>query len=279
MQFQQKQMEKLCHRYSHRPPPSPGTYDHSLLVTHLLYDDAKRVIYCYAPKTGCTNMKQSFVLINKIYTPEELISLNVTHEDHLSKAQSLARLSPAQRNYRLDNYFKFLVVRNPVERLLSAYRNKIVRDDAALFFRRIRADVVRRYRRPEGARRNSSSTRYPTFPEFIDYINSLTVNDLDDHFQPVSDICHPCFIKYHFYANFKVLNYDIDNIFHLLDIPLSYFSYQAEHQRSPTLDLLPMYYSQLSLWQKSELFKKLLKFELDFYYSLYPEERKMHKTL
>ena len=273
-------MARLCHRYSHRPPPAPGTYDHSILTSHLLYDDEKKMVYCFAPKTGCTNMKQSFVQINGIYTHKELQSLNVTHEDHLYKAHSLAKLSPAQRNYRLNNYFKFVVVRNPLERLLSAYRNKILRNEAeALLFKRLSADVVRKYRRPDPSTRNSTTnSQYPTFPEFIDYINSQSVNELDDHFQPISDICHPCFIKYHFHANFKLLNYDVDNIFHLLDIPLSYFSNQVEHQQSPTLDLLPMYYSQLSLWQKSELFSKL-QFELDFYYALYPEDKKKHKKL
>ena len=225
-------------------------------------------------------MKQSFVQINGIYTHKELQSLNVTHEDHLYKAHSLAKLSPAQRNYRLNNYFKFVVVRNPLERLLSAYRNKILRNEAeALLFKRLSADVVRKYRRPDPSTSNSTTnSQHPTFPEFIDYINSQSVNELDDHFQPISDICHPCFIKYHFYANFKLLNYDVDNIFHLLDIPMSYFSNQVEHQQSPTLDLLPMYYSQLSLWQKSELFSKL-QFELDFYYALYPEDKKKHKKL
>ena len=176
MQFQQKQMARLCHRYSHRPPPVPGTYDHSILTNHLLYDDEKKLVYCYAPKTGCTNMKQSFVQINGIYTHKELQTLNVTHEDHLYKAHSLAKLSSSQRNYRLNNYFKFTVVRNPLERLLSAW------------------------------------SRYLS----------------------------PLFHKVPFLRKLQTLELWCG---HLLDIPLSYFSNQVEHQQNPTLDLLPMYYS------------------------------------
>ena len=272
-------MAKLCHQHQ-RQPPVPGTYEHSVFFKNLLYDDTKRVIYCYAPKTGCTNMKQSFVLMNGIYTSEELSGMNVTHEEHLWKAHSLASLSKTQRNYRLNNYFKFMVVRNPLERLLSAYRNKMATSDTVKFFQKIRTQIVKRFRRREQGSSCAPPNHFPTFTEFIDFINNTPLDPMhmDHHFQPISEICHPCIVRYHFYANFKLLDYDIDTLFHLLGIPPSYFSNKIEHPQSPTSQLLPKYFSQLSLWQKSELFSKF-QFELNFYYSLYPEERNMHRKL
>ena len=45
-----------------------------------------------------------------------------------------------------------------------------------------------------------------------------------------------------------------------------------------TVDLLDSYYNQLSIRLKRELFFDF-RDELDFYYSLYPEERHSHTTL
>lgn len=46
-------------------------------------------------------------------------------EDVLSAVPSLFSLSPAEREVRLKSYFKFVMVRNPFERIVSVYRNKV----------------------------------------------------------------------------------------------------------------------------------------------------------
>lgn len=216
--------------------------------------------------------------MNGIYSEEQISEMNVTHEKHLYKVKSFSHLSRTEQDYRLSTYFKFVVMRNPLERLLSAYRNKLLRDDQHKYFKKLRVHIVKRYRRGDDGSGNHSLSHYPTFPEFIDFINSVPLYALDDHFQPVTDMCYPCTIKYNFYSNMKVLDYDADIIFHMLKIPPSYFSHTVEHPQSPTSQLLGKYYSQLSLWQKSQLFQKL-QFEIHFYYALYPEEKNMHRRL
>lgn len=51
----------------------------------------------------------------KIRPPEEI----------LSAVHNLFNLSPAEREARLKSYFKFVMVRNPFERIVSVYRNKV----------------------------------------------------------------------------------------------------------------------------------------------------------
>ena len=51
----------------------------------------------------------------KIRPPEEI----------LSAVHNLLDLSPAEREVRLKSYFKFVMVRNPFERIVSVYRNKV----------------------------------------------------------------------------------------------------------------------------------------------------------
>ena len=40
------------------------------LFTHLLYDDSKRIVFCYVPKNGCSNMKRLLLILNGLLPPE-----------------------------------------------------------------------------------------------------------------------------------------------------------------------------------------------------------------
>ena len=38
---------------------------------HILYEDKSKVVYCYVPKTGCTQMKTMIVLLQGLYTMKQ----------------------------------------------------------------------------------------------------------------------------------------------------------------------------------------------------------------
>ena len=53
-------------------------------------------------------------------------------------------LNKPDRLYRLENFTKFLVVREPFERLLSAYRDKL-QQFSSLKYQKISSDIHQRY--------------------------------------------------------------------------------------------------------------------------------------
>ena len=70
-QFQQAKMQQFCrkHNISNRLPYTADNLND--LFQHLLYDDEKRLVYCYVPKAGSGNMKRMMIILNGIVRPKE----------------------------------------------------------------------------------------------------------------------------------------------------------------------------------------------------------------
>lgn len=69
-QFQQNQVEQFCRRGNYLSILPSNPEDLSTLFTHLLYDDSKKIVFCYVPKNGCSNMKRLLLILNGILAPE-----------------------------------------------------------------------------------------------------------------------------------------------------------------------------------------------------------------
>lgn len=61
-------MRNICDKHSSALPSDPEAL--SVLFSHLLYDDSKKIVFCYVPKNGCSNMKRLMLILNGILPPE-----------------------------------------------------------------------------------------------------------------------------------------------------------------------------------------------------------------
>lgn len=188
--------------------------------------------------------------------------------------------------YKLHNYYKVIIVRNPMERLVSAYRNKL---EAPLNFtirkqfpERLKAYILRTYNKKilnawidYG---NYSIDLHPSFSDFLKFMMKFPLNIYNEHFKPLLELCYPCAVHYDFYLNFKSMEYDVYALMHYLGIPYEYYPSYVSHPEKPTARLLEHYFGSVALAEKVKLFRVFSK-ELEFYYSLYPEEWGMHKDL
>ena len=64
-----------------------------------------------------------FVVLNNILPPTE--SSERPQEEILKLAKNLFDLSPEERKWRLETYFKVIMIRHPLERIVSIYRSKV----------------------------------------------------------------------------------------------------------------------------------------------------------
>ena len=145
----------------------------------LASNDKHNVLYCPMYKVGSTTF------------------ISLMYDEHNSKkARRLHHnkkiVSEDKTEYRLKNYFKFMVVRHPFDRLLSAYLEK---------FNLSSGGLTKKYEKvmhkhfgsemkigPKGA--------IPTLEQFLYLVVTEPVAFHNGHWGNYNTLCHPCVIPY-----------------------------------------------------------------------------------
>ena len=275
MQYQQHEWAQFCNCYNYSSELPQDDDSQKNLFHHLLYDDSKKVIFCYAPKVGSSNWKRMFAVLNGTEQPS---NLNRSKPHILKNVNKLEYLSKEERDKRLKTYFKFAFVRNPFERIVSAYRNKIAvhinytnrehwPDD-------ILYHILKTYNQEkfkEWAQANFSSLEhYPSFTNFVQYLADANLDSLNEHFQQFLNLCHPCAVNYTFIGNFNRLPHEAFYIIDYLGIPRNYYLNRPGHPTYKTSSLVPKYYDELP---KLTLMQKF-SHQLNMYYQFFSIDRR-----
>lgn len=228
------------------------------LLQHVLVSERHRFLYCYVPKVACSNWKRVLKVLSgaleSVHVPLKM--------DHKRDLLFLADLPPEQIRYRLQHYFKFLFVRDPMERLLSAYRNKF--GEIQEYQRKYGAEIVRRYRKNPGKAVGDDVT----FAEFVRYLLDEDVERMNEHWMPVYNLCQPCAVAYDFIGSYERLQEDARFVLQRVAAPPQVqFPQRQTWYRPVTPQTLQYYLCSLPPRLLSELLPKYI---LDFSLFSYP---------
>lgn len=140
-----------------------------------------------------------------------------------------------------------MFIRNPIERLVSAYRNKIEHPNTKTSSERniwddIRTMIMQFYRNIT----SNDDTPYPMFSEFVHFLSDSDSADMNEHYKPMSALCQPCSVNYNYFGNFATLRRDADKILQYLGVNVNWFWDRGRHFTNPTQTLVEKYYSQLT---------------------------------
>ena len=114
----------------------------------------------------------------------------------------------------LSTYSKFLVMRHPLSRLLSAYTDKIGSPNEHSF-ERIRRYIFKTMR--PNASAEEIANGIPTFKEFVSMILTKDWKDSGDtHWGPFDKICQPCSIHYDHILKLESMENDMMPVLDLL---------------------------------------------------------------
>lgn len=205
----------------------------------------------------------------------------------ISKASLLnENLNDKERVDRIKTYFKFTFIRHPLERLLSAFLDKI--SPPLRFTEPLSSpDIYQRYilmktRKEELNKWTASNGSYElliSFSEYIQWWIGANTKQIDEHYSTMLVNAQPCRIRYDFYGSFKSYSTDMALVIRRLNGSDKHFASGGAHKAGQeTSNKLIHYYSQLSTELRTTLYERFYK-ELDFYYHLFPEERDSHKHI
>ncbi|GCC43764.1 hypothetical protein chiPu_0027673, partial [Chiloscyllium punctatum] len=218
-------------------------------VSRIWVEDRYRLLYCEVPKAGCSNWKRVLMVLGGQAQTTAQIEHQAAHYSN-----SLRRLDSFDREgvlLRLRTYTKLLFVREPLERLVSAFRDKFERPNA-YYQPLFGSAIIARYR-PNATAQAVRTGSGLTFPEFVQYLlDPARPLGMDIHWEPVSHLCSPCRIHYDFIGRFERLESEADSALRLLGAPRNLRFPRGNPSTGPSLS--HRYLSQLSPADRSRAF-------------------------
>lgn len=122
--------------------------------------------------------------------------------------------------YRLNTYFKFLIVRDPFERLISAFKDKFVINPRfePWYKHDIAPAIIRKYRKSH--RDTGHATSGLRFEDFVRYLGDVDGRRRMDrqfgehiiHWVTYVELCAPCEISYDVVGHHETLEQDAPHI-------------------------------------------------------------------
>ncbi|XP_077977123.1 carbohydrate sulfotransferase 14-like [Glandiceps talaboti] len=202
---QSSSTESACQN-SHRHIDQLSADDKKMLFHQVIVNDKYKFMYCAVPKVACSNWKRIIRVLNG-----EWDSINSGKLEHYEGFMHLSNYTTEEIEYRLKHYYKFMFVRYPISRLLSAYKDKFGRQKST-FQDRYAAKIVRKYR-PGWPIPTNVSDIHITFNEFVKFVLDTPIRRMDQHWRPMTDICQPCLVNYSFIGSFENLYNDAQEVF------------------------------------------------------------------
>lgn len=199
-----------------------GNYDikhNPRLLRHLIVNDKYKLIYCYIPKVACTNIMRVFLILSgKMNTTEPLdIKSSDVHTRYRQDLTHLSDLSYKEAAFRLKNYRKVLFVREPFERILSAFVNKF-RGKFGSFKSSYGTEIIKYFRsEPNSEELTGEGVK---FTEFIQFLNDpfMQIDGYNEHWAHYHKLCLPCHINYDFVGKYETLEEDVNTLLNISDV-------------------------------------------------------------
>lgn len=229
-------------------------------------------MWCKIPKAASTSWLHAFLKL--AHVPEHEIPEDNGMGLHALLRDKYPILSKNLNKQFMPASIKFLVVRHPFERIMSAYVDKLqsynrdLKYRGGYYFAMYGSEIVERYRPTYQARFPKNPLflqKEPSFVEFVNYLIETPVTKYDEHWKPEFILCPPCHFKFDIIVKMETFTRDTDFILSQRDLK-DVISFSKKHSThgGPKLkdrNLKMELFSQLSKYMVKNLYEK---YRIDF---------------
>lgn len=190
----------------------------SYTFRNIIVNDKHNLLYCYIPKVACSNWKRVLMVLNGDAADPYQINTADVHNRSLGYFRYLNEYTPEEIVYRLSTYYKFLFVRHPFERLVSAYRNKFIESYNLTLFKKLYGRRIIKHFRHNPDAKSLKTGEGVSFSEFVNYLLSSDPEYMDRHWKQFDLLCHPCLVYYDYVGHFENLIPEANDLLRTLQV-------------------------------------------------------------
>lgn len=183
--------------------------ERQILGKHILVNDEHKFLYCSVPKVACSNWKRVMMVLDG-----QAIDSNAIKRVNHHSFTTLADFPPLVVKHKLQEYYKFMFVREPFARLLSAFKDKFVLNNTA-FHKRYGTQIIRHVRKNAPVNSKGNDVKVA---EFLQYVVDSHVEDMNEHWMPFYELCQPCVVSYDFIGSMENLESDSTHVLKQLNV-------------------------------------------------------------
>eukprot|EP00090_Calanus_glacialis_P010167 TRINITY_DN18556_c0_g1_i1.p1 TRINITY_DN18556_c0_g1~~TRINITY_DN18556_c0_g1_i1.p1 ORF type:complete len:359 (-),score=48.11 TRINITY_DN18556_c0_g1_i1:87-1163(-) len=208
MEERVKVMEDACkkhglHTHGSEPLQQVNPWEYFINQKHSL-------VWCNVFKSASTSWMYIFNVLSG-YTPRFLKKTKKVPLTLARERYPRPSVNQLKQVLSLPNVTSVIIGRNPFERLVSAYKDKIFGALPGTFHDKMRRKITQTYRNvnvPKG--RKLQTSFIPSFKEFVQYIvdENSAQNTPEMHWAPVYSFCNPCQVNLNSIAKFETLSED-----------------------------------------------------------------------
>ena len=204
--------------------------------SHLAVIPSLKILYCVTPKVASRQMRKM------------VYRFNPRRGQLRFKA-----FPPDQQKQIIETYFKFTFVREPFERILSAYRDKFVYPRFPRSKLELHGTAILNSVRPNASKSALDKLDDISFREFIEYLVTKGSNKstpvMDWHWDNYVNICGMCAIHYDFIGHYETFDQDLADFKEAARLsPEDAKKFNAHaNNKSSTASSMLSYYSQIPI--------------------------------
>ncbi|XP_061419075.1 carbohydrate sulfotransferase 8-like isoform X1 [Lethenteron reissneri] len=224
------------------------------MLEHIYVVDSHYLLYCGIAHVGDIHWKKIALVLSGHAASADEISSSESQTDNGLKR--LSEHSSSEALSRMYNYTSMLFVRDPMERVVSAYREMMEKQIS--FEKDSFGGTMKR------------TGQGVTFQEFVQFLlNTTGQQDIDWHWRPYHRVCNPCLVRYTFIGKLETLQSDAAELLSLVNAPKD-LTYPSTVTAESFENITQRYLAQLPPEMQEALYKTYYVDYLLFGYPLPP---------